>query len=79
MTTNTPTLMQSEEEVAPWNQKVKCIEVTISQTLSCNTTIEVSSDYNPSMLEECVKEQILLPSDLKDLRDWNVDDFCVTI
>lgn len=79
---NTPILMQSEEERAPWNQKkVKCIEVTISQTLSTTTTIEVPSDleYDSVVLEDYVREQILLPSDLKDLRSWYVDDFCVSL
>ena len=61
------------------NQKIRCIEVTISQTLSTTTNIEVPADleYDSNILEEYVRNQILLPSDLKDLRDWNVDDFCV--
>jgi hypothetical protein len=28
---NTPTLMQSEEKIAPWNRKSKMITVNISQ------------------------------------------------
>lgn len=76
---NTPILMQSEEERASWNERVKCIEVNISQCLSCTANIEVPADleYDPEILKEYVREQILLPSDLKDLRSWYVDDFCV--
>lgn len=79
MDDNTPTLMQSEEARAPWNEKTKKVEVTISQTLSCTTEIEIPVDfeYEPEVLENYVREQILLPSDLKDLEGWYVDDFCV--
>lgn len=79
MESNTPTLMQSEEARAPWNEKTKEIEVNISQTLSCTTKIIVPEDleYEPELLENYVREQILLPSDLKDLEGWYVDDFCV--
>ena len=79
---NTPTLMQSEEEIAPWNQKkVKCIEVNISQMLSTTTAIEIPRDleYDPDVLKDYIIEQVLLPSDLKDLRSWYVDDFWVGI
>ena len=69
----------TENLTAPWNKKLKCIEVNISQCLSTTTTIEVPVDfeYDSEILKDCVREQILLPSDLKDLRSWNVDDFCV--
>ena len=76
---NTPNLIQSEEEKTPLNKKLKCIEVNISQCLSTTTTIEVPADfeYDSEVLKDYVREQILLPSDLKDLRGWYVDDFCV--
>ena len=61
------------------NNSFTVIDVTISQTLSCNVTIEIPPDLdlNSDVLKKYVKEQILLPSNLKDLKDWNVDDFCV--
>ena len=39
MMNNTPTLTQSEKEKAPWNEKVRCIEVMISQTLSTTVSL----------------------------------------
>ena len=39
---NTPTLMQSEEKAAPWNQKFKKISVDICQCLSTTVDIEVT-------------------------------------
>ena len=76
---NTPTLTQSEEEDAPW----KTIEVNISQCLSTTTTIEVPVDFEDyatkELLEDFVRDQVLLPSDIIDLGRWNVDDFCVMI
>lgn len=44
---NTPTLMQSEERIAPWNAKEnmpKKVEVTVSITLSKTVEVEVT-DY----------------------------------
>ena len=82
---NTPTLMQSEEERAPWNKKTKIIEVTISQCLSSLERIEVPEDFedydNKEALKEFVMEQIMLPSDCLEHEGfwWNVDDFCVSI
>jgi hypothetical protein len=77
---NTPTLMKSEEERAPWNERVRCIGVDISQTLSTTAYIEVPADldnYDSETLKTYVEEQVFLPSDFKDVRDWVVDDFCV--
>jgi hypothetical protein len=79
---NTPTLMQSEEERAPWNQKTKTIEVNISQCLSSTQTIEVPDDfeYDQEKLKEYVYDQVMLPSDSLEYEgyyDWYVDDFCV--
>lgn len=72
--------MQSEEERAPWNKKLKCIDVNISQCLSTTATIEVPADfeYDPEILKDYVREQILLPSNLKDLSGWYVEDFYVS-
>lgn len=83
---NTPTLMQSEEEIAPWNQNTKTIEVNICQCLSTTVDIQVPENFedydNKELLEDFVREQIILPSELligcsKDC--WYVDDFCVSI
>lgn len=83
---NTPTLMQSEEKIAPWNRKSKMITVNISQCLSTTVDIEVPEDFedydNKELLEDFVREQIILPSELtlKHSQDcWYVDDFCVCI
>lgn len=80
MKNNTPILTQSEEEKAPWNEKTKIIEVTISQTLSRNAEIEVPLDFdkfNNEILEEMVRSQIELPSDAIQNDEWIVDDFCI--
>ena len=79
---NTPTLMQSEEERAPWNKRTKIIEVTISQCLSSTQQIEVQEDfeYNQEKLKEYVYDQIMLPSDCiqnEGYYDWYVDEMCV--
>ena len=81
---NTPTLMDSEEKRAPWNTKT--IEVNISQCLSTTVDIEVPEDFedydNKELLEDFVREQIILPSELtlEHSQDcWYVDDFCVSI
>ena len=83
---NTPTLMQSEEEIAPWNRKSKMITVNISQCLSTTVDIEVPENFedydNKELLEDFVREQIILPSELtlKHSQDcWYVDDFCVML
>ena len=82
---NTPTLMQSEEERAPWNaRKTKKITVDVSQCLSATVDIEVPEDleYSSINLEDYVREQIVLPSEvvLEHCPDcWYIDDFCVSI
>ena len=82
---NTPTLMQSEEERAPWNQKTKTIEVNISQCLSSTETIEVPEDFedydNTEALRDFVREQVMLPSDCLEHEGywWDVDEFWVGI
>ena len=83
---NTPTLMQSEEKIAPWNRKSKMITVNISQCLSTVVEIQVPEDFedynNMNKLSEFVREQIILPSELvlqHSLDCWYVDDFCVSL
>lgn len=86
---NTPTLMQSEEEIAPWNRKSKIITVNISQCLSTTVDIEVPKDFedydNKELLEDFVREQIILPSEVISVISehsqdcWYVDEFWVGI
>lgn len=82
---NTPILTQSEEERAPWNQETESINVTISQTLSADVTIQVPKGFdldNIDALKDIVREQILLPYEIIDEHSsdfWGVDDFCVMI
>lgn len=83
---NTPTLMQSEEIVAPRNGKSKMITVNISQCLSTTVDIEVPEDFedydNEELLKDFVREQIILPSEailVHSPDDWEIDDFCVMI
>ena len=83
---NTPTLMQSEEEIAPWNRNTKTIEVNISQCLSTIVNIEVPEDFedydNSEALCDFVREQIILPSELTFQHSpncWYLDEFWVGI
>lgn len=73
MNSNTPTLMQSEEERAPWNNEPKTVNVVVSETLSRVVTVEVNEIYDKYDLREAVREQIECPSDR--CSDWDVDDF----
>jgi hypothetical protein len=83
---NTPTLMQSEEKIAPWNRKYKTIPINISQCLSTTVDIEVPEDFedydNKELLEDFVREQIVLPSELTLIHSpncWYVDELCINI
>ena len=83
---NTPTLMQSEEKRAPWNQKSKKLTINISQCLSTTVDIEVPEDFedydNNELLEDFVREQIILPSEVileHSPDNWYVDDLCVVV
>ena len=83
---NTPTLMQSEEKAAPWNQKSKKLTINISQCLSTTVDIEVPEDFedydNNELLEDFVREQIILPSEVileHSPDNWYVDDLCVVV
>lgn len=73
---NTPILMQSEEQAAPWNQTeqtLREVDVTISETLSKTVTVEVPDIYDKFDLRDAVRDQILCPSDR--CKDWDLDDF----
>jgi hypothetical protein len=82
---NIPTLMQSEEERAPWNNKTRVITVNISQCLSTTVDIEVPEDFDETdnrALLNIVYEQIILPSELIVNHSpdcWYVDDVCVSL
>ena len=83
---NTPILMQSEEKEAPWNQKSKKLTINISQCLSTTVDIEVPEDFedydNNELLEDFVREQIILPSEVileHSPYCWYVDDLCVMV
>ena len=83
---NTPTLMQSEEKEAPWNQKFKKLTINISQCLSTTVDIEVPEDFedydNNELLEDFVREQVILPSEVileHSPDNWYVDEFWVGI
>lgn len=83
---NTPTLMQSEEKIAPWNERTRIIPVSVSQCLSAVVEIEVPENFNESdkkdLLEDFVREQIILPHEVinNTSRDfWSLDDFCVSL
>ena len=83
---NTPTLMQSEEKEAPWNQKFKKLTINISQCLSTTVDIEVPEDFddydNKELLEDFVREQVILPSEVileHSPDNWYVDEFWVGI
>ena len=83
---NTPILMQSEEKEAPWNQKSKKLTINISQCLSTTVDIEVPEDFedydNNELLEDFVREQIILPSEVileHSPDNWYVDDLCVMV
>lgn len=73
----------ANDPIAPYNEKTKIIEVTISQCLSSVQKIEVPENFDESdnkSLEEIVREQIVLPSDCLEIDgyyNWAVDDFCV--
>lgn len=85
MTNNTPTLTQTEEKRAPWNEESYIsIEVTVSQTLSTIATIDIPENFNindTEALKSMVEDQIYLPSSAisKICNGWDVDDFCVMI
>lgn len=82
---NTPTLMQSEEERAPWNKSNKLINITVSQMLSAEVSILVPEDFdldNEDALKDAVREQIMLPHEVINENStdfWAVDDFCVMV
>lgn len=68
---------------APYNQKTKKITIDISVSLSATKEIEVPEDmddYDPVILEEYIREQIMLPQEIlleHGYGEWIVDEFCV--
>lgn len=65
-------------------KKYKTLEVNISQCLSTIVEIQVPEDFDEERdsLEDIVREQIILPSELafKFSPDcWYDDDFCVSL
>lgn len=84
MNSNVP-LGAAEDPTAPYNEKFKVVEVTISQTLSTTVKVLLSEDADENdskVLEQIVKEQILLPSECTERESYNkwcVDDFCVCL
>lgn len=80
---NTPTLTQSEEQIAPWNEKTKTIWVDISVSMSnhCQVEIPIDADETDNLvLEKAVLDQICLPQEQIGIslsRNWIVDEFCV--
>lgn len=73
----------ANDPTAPYNQKTKKISVDISVSLSTTKEIEVPEnmdDYDPVILEEYVREQIMLPQEIlleHGYGEWIVDEFCV--
>lgn len=66
MTSNTPTLMQSEEERAPWNEVKETIPVIVSITLSKRMHINVRRNEfgEPMNLETEAENQHWLPKEI---------------
>ena len=74
----------AEDPTAPYNEKTKVITVNISQCLSTTVDIEVPENFDEekNSLEDIVREQIILPSELAlklSPNCWYVDDFCVML
>lgn len=74
---NTPTLMQSEELNAPWNEEPpREVEAVVSITLSKPVTLLMSNkeEYTQQELIDAAKTQIPLDP---AFRHWDIDDFAV--
>ena len=79
----------ADNESAPWNEKDKKPikqHVVISLTMSIETDIEMDKytidengniDYTFKDLENAAREQLDIPSDLKEFKDWCEDEFIV--
>lgn len=79
----------ADNESAPWNEKDKKPikqHVVISLTMSIETDIEMDKytidengniDYTFKDLENAAREQLNIPSDLKEFKDWCEDEFIV--
>lgn len=79
----------ADNESAPWNEKDKKPikqHVVISLTMSIETDIEMDKytiaengniDYTFKDLENAAREQLDIPSDSKEFKDWCEDEFIV--
>ena len=79
----------ADNESAPWNEKDKKPikqHVVISLTMSIETDIEMDKytidengniDYTFKDLENAAREQLDIPSDLKEFKDWCEDEVIV--
>lgn len=75
---NTPTLMQSEEMRAPWNEEPSVtMDVLVSLTISKPVTIVMPSrkEYTEQELLDAAKEQMQIEPEIKS--HWDIDDFAV--
>ena len=74
----------ANDPAAPYNEKLKTIQVDISVTLSSTQKIEVPEDFDESdniALQDAVIDQIYLPQDMIEVagysKYWIVDEFVV--
>lgn len=85
---NTPTLMQSEERDAPWNQSDKeiTIDVMVSVSLSKSMPLKVTipSNIQGDDINEYIKDYVNLEEERDILKetsqftsDWMVDELVV--
>jgi hypothetical protein len=67
----------ADNESAPWNEKTKIVNVTISMTISKTVPIECNSKLilDSYELKRLVEEQVVLPTDSDS--SWYIDDFVV--
>lgn len=67
----------ADNESAPWNEKTKIVNVTISMTISKTVPIECNNKLilDSYELKRLVEEQIVLPTDSDS--SWYIDDFVV--
>lgn len=75
---NYPTLMQSEEAMAPWNAKPEAeVNILVSLTISKPVTVlmPVGEDYTEQELLDAAKEQMQIEPEIKS--HWDIDDFAV--
>ena len=82
-TMNTPILSQSEEEKAPWNEKLKDVEVYASISISRPFTIKVKENedienWSSEEIIDAIQEQYPnenLINTIESSPDWDIDEF----